>query len=161
MKFKIGKGRYADVVWDNASKWIGEVTESNASELALNPTQHFETLKAMLPGDWQDSNVEGKFLSALGFSLARAITLTSNWRFEFVLFEESNFRYDDGVWSIVSEDCGTLIFPIGILYRDYYKKTRFSGLYAEAIYSGRHPRNPPNSFIEWEIKQAAESDPRD
>lgn len=158
MKRKFGSDRYANGVWDNARKWIGEVTGSNARELALNPTQHFETLKAMLPGDWQDANVEGKFLSALGFALARAITLTSDWRFEFVLFEEYNFRSDDGVWSIVSQDCGTLVFPIGSQYRDYYRKTRFSGLYAEAIYTGRHPRNPPDSFTEWEIKQTAEQD---
>ena len=153
MKRRLGNGGRVDGVWTKARDWIGEVTESNAKDLARHPARHFEDLKAMLPGDYQDRSIEEQFLTALGFALAKAITLTSDWTFEFLLLEEDNFRESDGVWSVVSPDRGTFFYPIGALYQDYFKKTPFSGLYAEAIYSGKFPSNPPESFTEWEITE--------
>jgi hypothetical protein len=151
MKRKIGTDRYADGVWKNAHKWIGEIDESNARELALKPWQYFKALEAMLPSGRRNTLLEGQFLSALGFSLAKAISLTSSWTFEYVLLEEDNFREDNGLSSIVSADHGTIIYPIAVMYHDYFSKTNLSGLYAEAIYEGRAPTNPSGSFTEWEI----------
>lgn len=133
----------------------GEISSETAKHIATSIPSYFDRAPKMQGIDPKHEMRLGQFQTALGFAYATAFAAITDWTYEYVGFEQDNFDPEDGIDTLVSPDQSVIIFPIGEVRKDFYRRSNCCAYLIEAVLRGEIPIHPRGSFAHWDADPTA------